>query len=226
MKKLNYDNKFSTKLIVYVCGLTFFALGLSICATTELGLGPWDVLAQGIARSIGVGLGDGSIIVSFIVLTFALLLKVIPGIGTFFNIIVIGVLIDVFLPWATIIFATTNIFLLIVVYLIGLVLMSAGSSLYIIARFGAGPRDSLLLGLVSKFKVSTSIVKPVIEGFVLVIGVLLKGTFGIGTIINLLLMGYLMDFVFKKVDFNPKEVKQYNIFEQFQFIKTKYLIKK
>ncbi|MCA0403982.1 MAG: hypothetical protein LCH30_09325, partial [Proteobacteria bacterium] len=184
------------------------------------GLAPWDVLAQGIARQLDIGLGQASIMVSFMVLILALFFKAIPSIGTFLNIIIIGLLIDIFIALFNFYFVVPESFpSLLVIYTIGLILMSLGASLYIVTKFGAGPRDMLLLGIIQKFKVSITYVKPAIEGIVLVIGIYLGGTLGIGTILNLLLMGYFMDIIFRYLNFDPKVVKQYNIIEQYSLIK-------
>lgn len=218
-KKWTYTSSLKV-LISYLAGLTSFSLGLSLCVITGLGLAPWDVFAQGISVQLNINFGMANIVTSFIVLVFAAFFKVIPGIGTFSNIIIIGLLIDVFLYILNTYFViSSSYFVLIPIYIIGLFFMALGSVLYIIPRFGAGPRDSLLLGIIQKTKMNITYIKPLMEGVVLVIGIYIGGTVGIGTIINLVILGYFMVVFFRYYKFDPKVVKQYNFIEQIEFIK-------
>lgn len=219
MKKIWNYTSFS-KVAIYLIGIISFAFGLSLCVTTDIGLAPWDVFAQGVAKQLDINFGMANILTSFIVLIIAAFFKVIPGIGTFSNIIIIGILLDVFIYIINTYFSiSSSYFILIPIYILGLLFMSLGSVLYIIPRFGAGPRDSLLLGIIQKTSINITYIKPILEGVVLILGIYIGGTIGVGTILNLILIGFFMDIVFRYFNFDPKAVKQYNIIEQIDYLK-------
>ncbi|MDL2212136.1 hypothetical protein LJB88_04595 [Erysipelotrichaceae bacterium OttesenSCG-928-M19] len=205
-----------SKVAFLLCGYFLVALGISLGVVSNLGLSPWDVFAQGLGFTLNVNIGTAGIIISLTVMTLAMLIKVLPGIGTLFNIFFIGIFTNLIVPNLS---TPPNFILCLLVNILGVICLALGSAMYLNAKTGAGPRDSLLLGVVHKTKISTKYIKPIIEGIVLVIGILLGGTFGIGTIIALLLMGYFMDIFFKFFNYNPKEVKQLNFIEQIAFLK-------
>src|SRR6267378_2874538 len=85
------------RLLRLVCGLLLCGTGVSLMITADLGLAPWDVLHQGIAKHTSLGIGTVAIIVGFVVLLLWLPLKERYGLGTFFNVVLIGLTIDVLL---------------------------------------------------------------------------------------------------------------------------------
>lgn len=215
------------RTIFYLIGIISFVIGICICVITNIGLSPWDVLSQGLSRQLAIGLGQAGIIISFIVLIAAMFFKIFPGFGTFVNIISIGLLVDYLLPiLEKHLILPDNLIVLSIVYIIGVIFMSIGATFYIYGKFGAGPRDSLLLGIIQKTGISVAVIKPIMEGTVLILGIYLGGTYGLGTILNLLLMGIFMDIIFKRIKYDPKVVKQQNLFEQYASFKEAQANKK
>jgi len=181
---------FIIRLIQVNIGLILFGTGLALMLQAQLGLGPWEVLHQGLADKYSYSItifdleidlssvGVVAIIVSAIVMIFWIPLKEKPGLGTVLNAIVIGITIDLgiyFLPepsWGGWRFSMMAI---------GPILVALGSVIYISTELGPGPRDGLMTGI-AKRGFPIGIVRTSIEGTVLIAGIFLGGNIGIGTI--------------------------------------------
>lgn len=162
--------------------------GIALMVLAGLGLGPWDVLHQGLSNRTGVPIGTVGIVVGVVLLALWVPLHQRVGIGTVLNTILIGVTIDVvvfllpdfgppWLRWGGM--------------LLGVVLYAGGSGLYIGAGLGPGPRDGLMTGLAAR-GASIRLVRTGLELTVLVLGYLLGGTVGIGTVVLALTVGPLV----------------------------------
>lgn len=180
--------RLSRRLVQLIIGLTFFGIGIGLMLRSGLGLPPWDVLHQGLAAQIGLTVGIWSILVSFVVLAFWIPLRERYGIGTLLNAIVIGVMIDV---TTAVVPEAPNTWWAAGMMLVGILLIAVTSGMYIGANLGPGPRDGLMTAIVRRGP-SIRLTRVIMEVTVLVIGVLLGGTFGIGTILYALLMGPLV----------------------------------
>lgn len=171
-------------------GLTLFGASLALMIEARFGLGPWDVLHQGIARRLGVQIGWIVIGVGALALLAWIPLGERPGIGTVSNVIMVGLVLNValnILPSPD----TAGIRLLFLAT--GIVLNGAATGLYIGAGLGPGPRDGLMTGL-SRRGHSVGRVRTALEAGVLIIGVVLGGTVGIGTIAYAISIGPLVQY--------------------------------
>ena len=159
-------------------GLALFGLGIQCFLMAKLGVAPWDVLHQGLARKTGVPIGIIIEITGVLILLLWLPLRERMGLGTLLNAIEIGLvvfLIDDHLPH-------TDLLVPRILYLLaGLLSIGLGSGFYIGAGLGSGPRDGLMLGI-SKRGISIGTTRTVIELAVLAAGVALGGTVGVGTV--------------------------------------------
>ena len=161
-------------------GLVLCGLGIAAMVVADLGLGPWDVLHQGISNRTPIPIGTVGIIVGLLVLLGWLPLRERPGTGTVLNVIVIGVVIDLTLLVLPVPEAT---WLRLAAMSLGPLLFAVGSGFYIGAGLGAGPRDGLMTGMSRRYGWSVGPVRLGIEVTVLAIGFLLGGTVGIGTLL-------------------------------------------
>src|ERR1700694_3374754 len=126
----------------------------------NLGLSPWEVLHQGIARHTGIGIGTVGIAVGMLVLVLWLPLRQRLGVGTVLNVIVIGLVIDGVLAVAD---HPAGLAVRVVCLVAGIVLFAIGSGFYIGVDLGAGPRDGLMTALASRTGLSIPLVRPVVE---------------------------------------------------------------
>ena len=159
-------------------GLVLCGLGIASMVAGDLGLGPWDVLHQGISNRTGIPIGTVNILVGLGVLTLWLPLRERPGLGTILNAVVIGVVIDL----ALLVLATPEALAgRLAMTLAGPLLFGVGSGFYIGAGLGPGPRDGVMTGLARRGHRVGS-VRAGLELTVLLVGWLLGGTVGLGTV--------------------------------------------
>lgn len=145
----------------------------------ELGLGPWDVLHQGLSRLTGVPIGTTSIAVGAGVLVLWVPLRERPGLGTVLNVIVIGVVIDLALLVLT---TPETLWMRAAMMVGGPVLFGVGSGFYLGAGLGSGPRDGVMTGLARRGW-PVGVARAGIEFTVLGIGWALGGSVGAGTLV-------------------------------------------
>lgn len=168
------------RLTRLLTGLALFGIGVALMVRAELGLSPWEVLHQGLSFRTGILLGTMGIIIGLLVLIFWVPLREKLGLGTVANVILIGIVIDVTLWRMPDEFTSTPVRWLLL--LGGVALIGLATSLYIGAGLGPGPRDGLMTGL-AKRGWPIGIVRIGIELTVLVVGWLLGGTVGVGTVL-------------------------------------------
>lgn len=174
------------RLIQLYAGLVAFAFGEALIVRANLGVMSWDVLHQGLVRQLGLSIGVWSIIVGAVVLVLWIPLREKPGLGTVSNVVVIGACLDVFLAWLPQLDALPARIALLVG---GIVINGVASSAYIGASFGPGPRDGLMTGLVRRTGGSVRVIRTSIEVSVVIIGWILGGNLGVGTVLFALTIG-------------------------------------
>ena len=174
------------RVSVLFFGLFIFGLGDSLLIQSEIGNAPWSVLAQGISNRLDITMGWSTFAISSLVLLLWIPLREKPGFGTLSNIALIAAAIQV----GVTIFPTPDSYLVGIIYcLIGIGMVGVGSSLYITCGLGPGPRDGLMTALHHRSGIRIGRVRLGIEGSVLVMGWLLGGTVGLGTLLFATLIG-------------------------------------
>lgn len=169
-----------------LAGLACVGIGIAFTKQANLGLGPWDVLNDGLAQVTGVQLGTASIIIGVLVMLLWIPFREKPGIGTVTNLLLIGAFMNVALA---VVRSANGLFLRSVWLIAGLLLAGIGSVLYLSSQLGAGPRDGLMLGLSRKTGWSLHLTRSALEVSVLIAGWLLGGTVGVGTVLFALAIG-------------------------------------
>ncbi len=170
-------------------GLALYGAGCGLMVQAGIGLDPWTVFAQGLSLQTGIGIGWITNIVGFLVLLLWIPLRQKPGLGTLANILVVGTMLQVTVD---VVPAIHGWVLQGMVFLAGVVLVAVSSGLYIGARFGPGPRDGLMTGLNSRLGWPIWACRLTVEATVLLVGWLLGGTVGIGTVLFAVLIGPLV----------------------------------
>ena len=168
-----------------LAGLVLFGVTAAMLVLAGLGLDPWDVLHQGLSRTLGLGIGTWAILVSCLVLLLWWPLRQRPGLGTVANATIVGTVIDIVL---SLVHPPHLLWVRIVLMLGGVAGNGIATGLYVGAGLGPGPRDGLSIGIAAKGR-SLRVVRTCIEATVLVTGILLGGTVGVGTVVYALSIG-------------------------------------
>lgn len=197
----------------------FFLCSLGILFTLYAGLGmnPWGVFHLGIVKHTGLTLGQVSQLTGFVIIAISIFLGIVPGIGSILNMYIIGELIDV-IESTNLLFTPPTIIGKLIMLSLGVIITGWGSFFYLSSGLGGGPRDNLMLGLVKRLNYPVSWVRTSMEVIVLILGIILGGTFGIGTIIIALTTGHSVQLAFRLGGYDAKETKhrtlrdEYNIF--------------
>ena len=177
---LNFKPRLKT-FILLCLGLSLFGFGESLLIHSTIGVSPWTVLAEGISLKLNWSVGFATFIVSVLVLSTWIFLKQKPGLGTLLNIIIIAGMIDVSLFLFD--FSTNSYLLNILTGILGVLFVGLGSGIYLIANLGPGPRDGLMTGLQRITNFPIAWVRASIEISVVILGWILGGTVGLGTLI-------------------------------------------
>ena len=183
---------FGLRLIHLNLGLMIFGLSIALMLTGNVGLPAWDVFHQGAALRTPLTIGQVMILTGLVLIVIAwFVARVRPGLGTVFNMVAVGLWVDVFLGWSAFPVADGG-WAGWGLFVSGVLLNGLATGLYITAGLGAGPRDSFALALADLLKVQVRRARTGVEVVVLVIGWILGGTVGFGTLLFALAIGPLM----------------------------------
>ncbi|MEV6846825.1 hypothetical protein [Actinoplanes sp. NPDC051411] len=198
--------RITRRLVQLFAGLVLYGVSMGMLVESRLGLDPWDVFHQGLSKVTGLSFGLVVILTGIPVLLLWIPLRQRPGFGTLANLVLVGLVADralALLPAGTTWTARIG-------YLAGgIVLNAAATGLYIGSRFGPGPRDGLMTGIVGRFpRLSIRLVRTCIELTVLSAGFLLGGTVGVGTVAYALGIGPLVQLFLRLFDL-PSQVSDH-----------------
>ena len=183
------DRRLPRRLTQLFLGLVLYGVSMAVLVRSSLGVMPWDVLHQGLARQVGGSLGQVTIVVGVLVLLGWIPLRERPGLGTVSNVVVIGLAVDAALA---VISAPAGLPARLALVVVGVGLNAVATAAYIGVRLGAGPRDGLMTGLVRRTGGSVRLVRTSIEVAVVAVGWLLGGTLGMATVLYALAIGPLV----------------------------------
>jgi uncharacterized membrane protein YczE len=189
------------RLVQLYIGLLLYGFSGALMVRSRLGLDPWDVFHQGLARHLGLAIGTVVIIVGAAVLLLWIPLRQWPGLGTLSNVVLIGLSMN----WSLSLLPHTSLLGLRITQMVaGVLLCGVATGMYIGASFGPGPRDGLMTGLARRTGRSIRLVRTGIEVTVLAAGWLLGGTVGIGTVLYALAIGPLAQFFLPLFELAPR----------------------
>ncbi len=196
------SRRLGRRLVQLYLGLALYGLSMALLVRAGLGVMPWDVLHQGIARSLGGSLGLVSAVVGALVLLLWIPLRQRPGVGTVSNVVVIGLSVDAALAVIPSVDAMAVRVLLVPA---GIVLNAVATAAYIGVRLGPGPRDGLMTGLVARTGGSVRLVRTGIEVVVVATGWLLGGTLGLATVLYAVAIGPLVQPLLPRLTVIPRD---------------------
>ena len=194
-------------------GLLVFAFGVHLTIRANIGLAPWDCLGMGISLHTPLNYGLSMTLMGLAILGVDLLLRERIGFGTVIDALLTGNFVQMFndldpLPENGSLWAGIGIMLT------GFVFMALGMWVYMRAGQGCGPRDSLLVGLGKRLpRLPIGAVEILLWGAVLLLGWLLGGPVGIGTLISTFGAGAVMQLVYTALRFEPRSIRHRDVVE-------------
>ena len=194
-------NTFIRDMFVIQIGFLLYGLAIALIVRADLGTGTWLVLEVALADILGIKIGTMTVYMGFTILIIALALRERVGWGTLANILSIGPWLNLFLDLIPTV--NTNLLLQIGMFLLGTLIQGIATAVYIGVDAGAGPRDSLMLAVHRKTGASVRLARGAIEVVVVLIGWLLGGPLGIGTVVFALLIGPSVQWAFKLFKVHP-----------------------
>ena len=195
--------QFLLKTASILLGNALFAWGIVSFLHADLGMNTWAVLDVGIVMHTGLTLGQATQLTGLIALLLAWVLGFPPGFATIISVYFMGYFVDIVLLYG-LIPRQTNPFEQGVLLLTGITLFGAGTFFHVNPKLGAGPRDSLMMGLLRRLDRPVSHVRLGLELLVLALGCLLGGPVGTGTIVSAMLVGYAVEFAFRLGNYDRK----------------------
>jgi uncharacterized membrane protein YczE len=199
-------NSYRSRFIKLIAGLILYAVGIVLTLKANIGYAPWDVFHAGTAQTIGISIGTASIIVGLAILIIAVILGEKLGVGSVLNMVLIGLFINWILA-ADLIPLANGFITGIIMLIVGLFVISLASYFYMGSSFGAGPRDSLMVGLRRKTGLPIGLCRSLLEFAAALIGWRMGGLLGFGTILAAFLTGFCIQVTFKTLKFDTTELK-------------------
>jgi len=194
-------------------GLFAYGFGEYVTIKANIGVGPWEAFTLGLSGTLGLSYGTVAIAISFIIVCINILLKERIGIGMLLDAVIVGLSVDFFLATDPIP-GCTGIVSGLALLVCGVFVMELSVWFYMAARLGCGPRDCLMIALGKRLKkMSIGSVLALMMVSVTVLGFLLGGPIGIGTVCCALLSGPFMQLVFRLFKFDATGIVHQSIFE-------------
>lgn len=199
------------RILKLVWGLFIFAIGVVFSINAQIGFAPWDVLHSGFAKQLHITIGLGIILAGIIIVAIVLFFGEPIGLGTIANMLLVGIFTQI-ISSLNIIPKNTggNMLIGASMMLLGMFLVAYGTYRYVHSGFGAGPRDSLMVIIARKTGWKIGVCRYAVEALVIVLGLLIGGTAGLGTLLGIIFISMSVQFVFKMMRFVPVEVEHEN----------------
>ena len=202
-----------------IFGLLVFSLGVHLTIRANLGVAPWDCLGLSISYHTPLNYGLAMTAICAIILLIDVLLKEKIGFGTIIDALVTGNFTQLFNdidPFP----ATTGILAGILIIILGLALMAVGQFFYMSSAQCCGPRDALLVGLGKRLgRLPIGAVQIILWGTVLLIGWLLGGPVGIGTLVSTFGSGIVMQIIYHRIKFEPRNIRHRSVIETLKILR-------
>ena len=196
-------------LNMLIAALSLFVNGFGIYLTirADIGAAPWDVLSLGLSKTLGILYGNASIAVSLTILLIDVLMREPIGIAMFIDAVVVGKAVD-FFNWLDPVPRGSSLAVSVPMLIAGLFVLAYTQYTYMVASLGCGPRDTLLVGLAKRLKrVPIGLVSIALLSTATLIGWLLGGPVGLGTLLCAFGAGPVMQLAFRTVRFDATAIR-------------------
>lgn len=197
---------FPRDFLVIQIGFALFGVSLALMIRANLGTGAWSVFEVALATRSGLTPGTLTLIVGATVFFIAAFLRESFGWGTLANILFIGAWEDLFLYLIPSV--NDRFFIQLIMLLCAVMTQGVASAVYIGVNAGAGPRDSLMLAVHRTMNISIQVARGIVEASVFVLGWILGGPAGIGTLIFTVLIGFSVQWNFKLFHVQPHKPEE------------------
>ena len=205
--------------ITATVGLFLFAFGVFLTIRADIGVAPWDAFNLGLSSTLGIKYGTANILVSMIIIVIDIAMREQIGIGMFLDAVLVGKFVDLF-DFLNLIPYQKKTIMGVLVMTVGMFIMGFAQYFYMKAALGCGPRDSLTVGLKRRTKkIPIGLVITAILAVVTLVGWLLGGKIGIGTVIAALCEGPIMELEFRFMRFDPTAIRHQNISESYKVLR-------
>lgn len=208
------------KIIRLMLGYFMYGLGIMLTINARLGLAPWDVFHQGLSNQLGITMGGAVILVGAVIMIADIFLNEKIGWGTIGNVYFIGAFLDL-IERSHLIPTPQNIALRFLLMVLGMIVISLATFLYLSAQLGSGPRDGLMVAITKLSNKPVGLIRSAIEITALLIGYLMGGKVGWGTLIMSIGLGFFTQVTFKIFNFDVKKIIHRYINQDFAMIKEK-----
>lgn len=207
------NNKYRIPRLFF--GIFLYGLGIVLAIRADIGIAPWATFHQGISNALGITFGQATIGVGIIILAINYTIGIKIGFGTVINVFGIGSIVDFLLAY-NLVPKMTTLFTGVIMVILSMFVIALATYFYIGAGYGTGPRDGLMVGLVKKTNKKVGSIRGGIEVTVLFIGFLLGAKVGIGTLILGVGIGPIVQWTFKVLDFDVKNIEHQYLSLNFQ----------
>lgn len=201
------------RVVILFVGLIIAHFGVSLFLLANLGSDPFNVMIQGLSRSIVnvvssplVSHGNTHMAVSILIIVVLLFVdRTYIKVGTLICMFCGGPIIDVFnMMLGSVITPDSAMSIRVISNILGCIILALGMSIVIKSDAGTGPNDLVGVVISDKMKRKFSIIRMIVDACFLMCGWFLGGVVGIGTVICLFLVGPVAGF------FLPKSEKVIN----------------
>ncbi|PZF11010.1 hypothetical protein DEJ25_11510 [Curtobacterium sp. MCPF17_011] len=191
------------RFVQLAVGLFLYGASVALQVRAVVGVSSWTVLTQGLENVLPWSFGVVTVTSSFVILLFWIPLRQRLRIGTVLNVLSVGPAADLVL-W--LVPEPGDLLGRVLLFVASLALLAVATACYIGAGFGTGPRDGLMVGLHERLGWPLWVARTSVEVTVVVIGWLLGGDVGVGTVVAAFAIGPMVQplmAVFRRFPWSP-----------------------
>ena len=210
--------KFALRSLSLLFGNLLYALGIVITIRASIGYAPWEVFHVGVSLVSGMSIGVTSIVAGIIIVAIVTISGEKIGFGTIVSMLLTGMFIDLII-FLDVVPAVEGLAKGIIMLIAGLFVISLGAFFYIRSAFGAGPRDNLMVVLTRKTKLPVGVCRSMVELTITIVGWLLGGRVGVGTVISVIGVGFCIQLTFTVLKFDATAVEHETLMETYRSLR-------
>ena len=187
------NDKLLKRILIIIVGSIIAAYGITLALYAGFGGATLAVLWQGISKTLHISIGMASFVVALVMILFAVIYdRKQIHIGTVLYQIVYSLCVDLF---ANLHIYSRYMWINFFIMLAGVILFAAGTGLYASTSLGRGSYEAVTFALAEKNNWQVKIVRMILDVVMVVTGVLLGGSFGVCTIVTIIVSGPVIQFV-------------------------------